>query len=408
MRKIKIKNFGPIKNGFVDDKGNEWINIKKITVFIGNQGAGKSCVAKLISTLIWIEKVLTRGDYSEYEFTDSGKFKKRCGYHKIKSYFSKITEIKYEGIGYIFKYTNRKFSIKIRPRIKYVLPQLMYVPAERNLISIVNRPDKLKIVDGSILDFLTEFEKAKNSIIEDIPLPINGTLLKHDRLNNLLHIRGKNYKVRLTEASSGFQSVVPLYMVSWYLSNKISNKKNLIDEEVSSDELQRFKAITDIILSDKNLTDSQIRAALESISTRFNKTAFINIVEEPEQNLFPSSQRHIINSLVEFANKKNENILIITTHSPYVINYLTLAVKANMVLQKTNSDELKSKLNSIVPLESTIEAKELAIYKIDDSGAIKILDDYNGLPSDENYLNDKLAESNELFTNLLEIEDLCQ
>jgi hypothetical protein len=29
------------------------------------------------------------------------------------------------------------------------------------------------------------------------------------------------------------------------------------------------------------------------------------------------------------------------------------------------------------------------------------------LPSDENYLNDGLAESNNLFSDLLHIEDLC-
>ncbi len=59
MSKIKIKNFGPIKEGFKeispDGSINEWMEIKKVTVFIGNQGSGKSTVAKLISTLSWIE-----------------------------------------------------------------------------------------------------------------------------------------------------------------------------------------------------------------------------------------------------------------------------------------------------------------------------------------------------------------
>ena len=52
MGKIKIKNFGPIKEGYQDNDG--WIDIKKVTVFIGNQGSGKSTVAKLISTFVWI------------------------------------------------------------------------------------------------------------------------------------------------------------------------------------------------------------------------------------------------------------------------------------------------------------------------------------------------------------------
>jgi hypothetical protein len=32
---------------------------------------------------------------------------------------------------------------------------------------------------------------------------------------------------------------------------------------------------------------------------------------------------------------------------------------------------------------------------------------YKGLPSDENYLNEGLADSNNLFSELLDLEDLC-
>jgi predicted ATPase len=66
MSKIKIKNFGPIKEGYQENDG--WIDIKKVTVFIGNQGSGKSTVAKLISTFTWIEKALVRGDYTKKWF----------------------------------------------------------------------------------------------------------------------------------------------------------------------------------------------------------------------------------------------------------------------------------------------------------------------------------------------------
>lgn len=59
MARIRIKNFGPIKEGCSDNDG--WIEIRKVSVFIGNQGGGKSCIAKLISTFTWMEKVLVRG-----------------------------------------------------------------------------------------------------------------------------------------------------------------------------------------------------------------------------------------------------------------------------------------------------------------------------------------------------------
>ena len=54
MKKLFIKNFGPIKNGFTDSEDG-FFDISKVTVFVGEQGAGKSTIAKLISLLwVWI------------------------------------------------------------------------------------------------------------------------------------------------------------------------------------------------------------------------------------------------------------------------------------------------------------------------------------------------------------------
>lgn len=42
MSKIRIKKFGPIKEGSVDNDG--FMDIRKVTLFIGDQGSGKSGV----------------------------------------------------------------------------------------------------------------------------------------------------------------------------------------------------------------------------------------------------------------------------------------------------------------------------------------------------------------------------
>jgi predicted ATPase len=63
MSRIKIISFGPIRKGCIDNDG--FIDIKKVTVFIGNQGSGKSAVAKIISIFTWIEKALVRGDFDK-------------------------------------------------------------------------------------------------------------------------------------------------------------------------------------------------------------------------------------------------------------------------------------------------------------------------------------------------------
>ena len=68
MSRIKIKNFGPVK--CITSSTDGWIDIKKVTIFTGNQGSGKSTVAKLISTFTWMEKVLTRGDFKDKDVTN--------------------------------------------------------------------------------------------------------------------------------------------------------------------------------------------------------------------------------------------------------------------------------------------------------------------------------------------------
>ncbi|KPA09547.1 hypothetical protein MHK_010251, partial [Candidatus Magnetomorum sp. HK-1] len=73
-----------------------------------------------------------------------------------------------------------------------------------------------------------------------------------------------------------------------------------------------------------------------------------------------------------------------------------------------NNQSLLKDLSKIVPLNSTVNDSVVSIYQLDDFGGIKKLPDYKGLPSDENYLNNFLAESNDLFINLMEIEEKCR
>jgi len=415
MSKIKIKNFGPIKKGYQDDDG--WMDVKKVTVFIGNQGSGKSTVAKLISSFSWIEKALTRGDYDIKWFIRKNKFRNTyCSYHRIENYFfdihgNDIAELEYVGSSYAMKYVNGNLSIDKNHEAKYSLPQIMYVPAERNFISTVKSPKLLKLTSDSLVEFLAEFDNAKNEIKGVLNLPINNTIIEYDKLNDIINIKGNDYKVRLTEASSGFQSVVPLYLVSWYLTNLVKLHAESNNEPMSSDELDRFKKGVAGIWSNESLTDDQKRAALSVLSSKFNKTAFLNIVEEPEQNLFPSSQRQVLNSLLEFNNLNPMNCLIVTTHSPYMINYLTLAIKSEQLsnnINKPHTTEITNRLEDVVPLGSHLRADNCIIYELHNNGSISRLDTYQGLPSDENELNQKMAETNELFASLLEIEDQCQ
>lgn len=410
MSKIKIKYFGPIRTGFASADG--FMEIEKVTVFIGNQGTGKSSVAKLISTLSWIEKALVRGDVKESEVMRKNKFENSfCAYQNIKNYFDKggKTEIEYKGKAYSFRYANKNFEVSKNPVNGYLVPKIMYVPAERNFVSAVDKPSSLKKLPSTLYTFLDEFENAKQNLKEGLPLPISNTSFEYDKLNKISHIKGNDFKVRLSEASSGFQAFVPLFLVTRYLAQSINKESDASKKELSVEEEKRIKQEIERILSNKNLSEEVKKASLEILSARFKNACFVNIVEEIEQNLYPTSQRSVLNSLLEFANLTKGNALILTTHSPYIINYLTIAIKGKSVLQKVNNSKnkeaLKKKLNEIVPIVSCVAFENAVVYELSEKGEINKLKNYEGIPSDENFLNHFLSETNQLFDALLEIEE---
>lgn len=404
MSRIKIKNFGPIRKGLVENDG--WIDIKRVTIFIGNQGSGKSTVAKLISTLTWLEKAIVRGILNANSIHSRNQLQKYLSYQKLENYLKPNTEIFYIGDSLKFRYEGGAFIIFKNEDSSYQLPKIMYVPAERNLLSVVDRPDKLRNLPATLYTFNDEYDAAKSKFYAGIQLPINNTSFVYDKSNKLAHIRNnEGLKLRLSEASSGFQSIVPLFLTSKYLVEGLHSEEDISKKGNSLEEERKLEKEVMDILTDKSLTPDIRQALLRQLSAQRKSVCFINIVEEPELNLFPSSQKEILFSLVNYANKDFGNKLIITTHSPYLINYLTLAVKAYNVKQTKNDNSSIEKISNIVPIESAINPDDLIIYQLDETtGTIATLESYKGLPSDENYLNDDLGETNELFAQLQQIE----
>lgn len=436
MSRIKIKNFGPIHEGFTENDG--WMDVRKVTVFTGSQGTGKSTVAKLISIFSWLEKSIVRNDISISKL-NTEIFKNLCVKQELIEYFHNgETHINYEGDACCFEYDDGKgifYGRIIDNSDDYVMPKVQYISAARNLLTILYSISQQKITDkkGNVIDLASnipfmvrdlnnEYLMALAELAKDgFSLPLERTQVYFQ--NHSTFIKTEDTSISMCAASSGIQSITPLLIVSSHLSKQIqkdlsekietadSNLINWIESELGKEDkplAEKFKLFCSFgktILDDEGSTLSLLEKKLR----KYIPSSFTNIVEEPEQNLFPTSQQSVLYSLMNFNNAITNNKLILTTHSPYIISYLTLAIKANELFEKARTQQqVRVKISEIVPELSTVAAQNVVIYELYPTGEIKQLEVLNGLPSDDNYLNNELEATNILFDKLLELEDLCQ
>lgn len=403
INKIKIQNFGPIKAGFLPNDG--YMSINQLTVFCGTQGTGKSTLVKLYSTFVWLEKALMRGDMKPSSLTQYSRFaKKYLVYHGIDSYLYDNTYIHFKGQCYDFEYKDGHLYVdENRNDFDYIRPQVMYYPAERNLLSsIVEKASTLKGLPESLSAMLVDYRQACQSLTEDLSLPINNVKFHYDTLNQIGSIVSPSYKVRISHASSGLQSATPLFLTLNHLYEcTCSGRKTDASKTTSKEQEIIDKRIHDILLDD-TLDDDTRSRLIKKLSDNVNKR-MVNIIEEPEQNLFPDSQERILFEMIRLSARQN-NQLLFTTHSPYLVNYLMLAIKGFQVSQVITDEEGKEELNAIVPVDSVIDGDDVTIYQLDLEGNINELTKIENMPSDDNYLNQILMEVNTKFSSLVELQ----
>ena len=416
MPKLRVKNCGPITEGL--DSSGGFMDIGTYTLFIGDQGTGKSTVAKLVSICSWLEKALFRGDYDAESFNASD-FKELYKNQLLSEAFGKDTEIEYVGDAYRFLYKDKSFKAKVNEKGKdnYFRPKIMYIPSERNVLSVVKNIDS----SGSLPPMLSLLRKRylqASAALNDsgtFAMPLSDYRMIVNKSNGETHIRkGKSgKKVPLICASSGLQSVAPSSLVTEYLSNqslkrileKIRSLPNsdfdFLKSEIPDDnikvELERYATSgVEKSISEKSLP------AIEAAARKVVNASFLNIVEEPEQNLFPDSQMRNIDFLVNATKRNIKNRLVLTTHSPYVLSYITLAAKA-FELSVMGVD--KKEIEKIIPRSSWLDGTSCIVYQIKD-GRVSRLPSYGkGLPSDTNMLNNSLGTENEKFDELLDLEE---
>ena len=360
MEKLIVKNFGPIRHAE--------INLTKYVVFIGDTSTGKSVLAKLIS--IFRDSyflLLNSSDDFEVIFKNQlVKFNIDFEYKNSEIYYyddnEKILTLKNNKIELVIKNHKLEFKKHLKKTnnqllSKYSFSQFLeiddkiyldyltdkiyeqlksiYIPAERILYSLIS-DSMAGIMSNNIAlpecykEFASKLEIARKSSKSYLYDDFNMEYSFSDG-NNLLLIN--NYKLLLSQASTGIQSLLPMLLVF------------------------------DNVILNHGL-----------------KTTKLFVIEEPELNLFPTKQKKLIDYLISKVKNINHKI-VITTHSPYILSALDTLILAKNTYNE--HPEMKEKIIKIVSEDKWIDYNEISVYEVKNDGKVYSIknDEYKSIDS---------------------------
>jgi len=374
---IHIKNLGPIKDISLDD-------IRPLTVFIGESGSGKSTLMKAIALFRWINKMQNIRSFLKHSNISKSPFRfrmdtylKNCGFEK---YISSNTKIIYEtsfstGHNYLLQLQGNKLigtsaSSSIIDQEELQFNKVSFISETRNIIPLW--AERGAASAGAYLGFyfhevFNDFDLASN-VVKEIEFPYLHLkfIVRKTHFGKKYYVRGNDateYEIDLKSSSSGTQNAVSVTTIAEYFANHF-NFDSAINESVlkflgQSGRLTEFKPI-------KNLGD-------------ISRKIFLHI-EEPELSLYPDAQCQLIAKLIStcFLNGSNKVELMFATHSPYIINYLNLLVRAH---------DSKALID-----DANLAYEDLAVFIIED-----------GVNRNLKSLNSRLVNTNNLSNSITDI-----
>lgn len=398
-----VKNFGAIKFAKIE--------IKKYNFFIGHTSSGKSTIAKLLalfnSPIFWTIK---EGDFKSFskllekyninfEFNSSSYIQ-----YKKDKYFWEIEDGKFHSnykdadlmeiantsvYDFILKFIEKKesesslkdlidalkravnskkvtkddtfFLSFIKPLLVSVIYEEcipVYIPAERLLISTFSNSIFSLLQAGAsipdcIKDFGSLYEKARTQY-QNINIDILNIKVSFSNNGDTIYLMDENKELKLSQASSGIQSIIPLWTVfNQYVEN--NNKKQIL------------------------------------------------VIEEPELNLFPSTQHFLIDWIMKKM-KKSTGSIVITTHSPYVLSVIDNLILAKEILSNSsNKKTTYAKIKNIIPSMALVDFNEVSSYFFSSNGFVKDIRDTNIKSLGAEYIDETSNELGNIFDELCNI-----
>ncbi len=394
MATITIKNVGPVKEAHFE--------LNKINVFMGPQSSGKSTIAKIISYCQWVEKRrMLDGEYKE------DVRKQLLGFHHLnENYFDKNSYFEYNSdfinICYAGKKLEEKISIKKGEIFNYKKTKNVYIPAERNCVSVIPNLRKYNETNDNIMNLIYDWFTAKKYFSKQYSLPVLNFGINYyyqqGADSDMLILNNVKKEIPLNSGSSGLQSITPLIIIVEYLSTIFYQEVHSLSVK-EKEELSRLlvkmteprKGIVEQLNDGEN--------AFIQRREKYCKTQFI--IEEPEQNLFPETQRDLIYYLLEKLQSEREHSLTITTHSPYILYALNNCMLGSLVSKQIKNKKIKDEFlsNEYLSKNSWINPQLVSMWEIKD-GEIRGIQDKDGILS-ENYFDKKMTEITDEYFQML-------
>jgi len=354
QEKLTIKNFGPIKDVTLD--------LKKVNVFIGDQGTGKSTVAKLINAIRrmshgFLEGPLERGMLRRVDqFGKKEDFLSWLKNFGLENYLTDETIIFYKSINFEYSYSNEESTIN--PQNPVIDQGISFIPAERQIFSLLTTETlfALQRVEFKLPDYLSSFGQLFGRINKgkkefDFTEQLNIKFIPEDGEYFIELENGK--RISILESSSAIQSNIPLLVV---FSHQVKNFY------------------------------SKSGAPTPDGKPFYEQSGFQYInyytVEEPELNLFPETQHNIIKYIISrlslWANDINKftKQLILTTHSPYILSSLNNLMYAHQIGMMTEDKEFINKVKDIIDPQFWLDPNDVSCYLMKNDGScVPIIDE---------------------------------
>ena len=423
MPSLIIKDIGPITEEVE-------IEFKRFCILIGPQSNGKSTIAKILSTCLWIEKEACTS-LSERVVKNGLEFKTLVeDFHRMHNYIHpERSFIHYESDYVKIIYDKGDFSLSFKDNLAYVRKKISYMPSDRNVVTMKDI-EKRDLEPTNFRSFLFDWLDANRNYDSGHKVPILNLGVKYyydaeakERMDMLTHENGVTYDISLYDASSGMQSLVPMtvlmhYLTSDYFSDYGENisfeqkQKNAnlawavtkkVTEDYFPEEVAKgeFKAVyRDKI---KKLADEGNRTAQSKIGEMLDLYAQLSepqsisfILEEPEQNLFPQTQVSLFNDIVSLCNLSHPSSVFITTHSPYILAAANILLFADKLRDAGVNPDL---IRECTGVDATISPDDFSVYSVSGGTCRSLTAEDTGLIS-ENELDSASDYNSAVFEKM--------